>query len=581
MARIRKESVGQSLDRIDAVLKITEKQREEYGTFLDYYRGLQWKSRSGIFRAPIGRFDAGEPVVVNYSYNTIRTIVPTLYFKNPRMFANAAREEFLDRVPLVNLVSNYDFRALNVKEEVKRTILRAQIGGIAYFETGYSFLEEEIEKEPELSLVVPSPEEPVSEEPEEKKVQFSDMRIIQDSPSLISRSLMEVVVDPYVNQHSEVPWYAIREIKPIEMVKKDPRFKNVKNLKPNAKFDKVVVNTFSEEYRKSSDLKFLEMWHYTDRWKGKTFTIARGHKGKLREFDTPDGYGLVPLVFNEDPESNFHISTIKVFRDQQDEINRMRMYMLEHVKRTLPRMVVDSDKASDEEDMNRVTSSDLSEIVQFPGGSDAIKPLQFATLSPDLYAVDRKLIQDMTVSSGLSDFQRGKALKVPSATEAQLIEQSSRLRVDEGLDTVSDAVVQAMTNIFKLRQKFTTGEQTVPIIGEDNLDIWKEFETYTREMIQGEFEFTVDYGSTQKKDQDFEKTQWLQLAPILTNLKLQSRADPSLNLIGRSLMKAFERPQSEIDLLFPMQTPETQLPGPPGQAPVSPEAVLSILGGAR
>ena len=187
-------------------------------------------------------------------------------------------------------------------------------------------------------------------------------------------------------------------------------------------------------------------------------------------------------------------------------------------------------------------------------------------LSPDIYNVENYLKDDMRVASMLTDFQRGLAVKTPSATEASIIEQSSRLRVDEGLDIVADMVERVMTNAFKLRQEYTTGEVVIPIIGEMNLPVWEQFAAYTREQIQGEYEITIDYGSTQKKDADYEKSQWLQLAPILQNLVVQAQQVPQMALIGRAIMRAHERPEDEIDGLFP-QTP----PAPPMAPPIGPQ----------
>ena len=571
-----KDSSKKWLERIDTSWDITRDYRKDYRTFVNYYRGKQW-SLEGANEGQVVT-EALDSIVVNWTFNTIRTIVPTVFFKNPRIFPQATREEFIDRVPLIRNIANYDWRILNIKKEMKRTILRSLIGGLAWLETGYSFIEEEIENDtPDTSGL--TPEEILAGQREgEPEQKFSELRIRKDSPYVLSRSLVEVAVDPFASELDELAWHAVREVKPLEFVKKDPRFKGTRKLKANMKMDDIQVNRFKKEMTKRTDGEFVELWHVTDRWRGKTFTVARGHVGMLREFDTPLGYDLVPMFFNEDPEATQHLSIVGIMKDQQDEINRLRSFMLEHVKRTLPRMAYNRDIMTDEEDINRLAESEQAELIGVPGDpNQAIKAINFPSLSPDLYAADNRMAQDMQISSGLSDFQRGQAAKVPSATEAQLIEQSSRLRVDEGLDIVSDVAEKVTKNIVQLRQQFTTGVKSVPIVGPDNVILWEQLTNYTRERIQGDYEYIVEYGSTQKRDDDFLRNQWLTLAPTLANLA--QNPTPANLTIGRELGRAFKITQAVIDQIFP--DPQQAQQGAPGIAPpvVNPQEIFNLLGG--
>lgn len=572
-----KRKINEWFDRIDAARKIFQPWHKDYKRWVHFFRGEQWgleEVNSTI-----------NPLVINYVYNTIKTMIPTLYFKNPKIYVNATRPEYEANAAVVQELINYDWRTLYIKTEMKRTILRSLIGGLGWLETGYVFEVEEA-KPNELSLE--GIEEAIAgeiEEEETNKQEFTEFKILKDSPFAIARSMLDVVIDPFSNIIEERAWHAIREIKPIEMVKRDPRFEGVKNLEANANFDnQLILNTFRDEYRKDTDLKFVELYHVTDRWDGQTFTIARGHKNRLRVFDTPDGYDIIPLYLNEDPEQPQPISVVELMQDQQQEKNRMRAYMLEHIKRSLPRMAYDRTILANEQDVQRIVNSDMDEMIGVPGNpSQILQPINFPSLPADMFNVDSKLNEDMQIASGLTDFQRGQAIKVPSATEAQFIEASSRLRVDEGLDIVSDVAAQISENIIKLRQKFTTGEQTIPIVGEGLSQSWK---TYTSDEIQGEFEFVPEYGSTQKRDQDFLKSQVTQVTPIVQNLVASGNAQ--LYELGRQVLKVFQFPPPIINKIFPqLQDPmqaggEPQAPqgAPQGLPPgVDIQQLLSGLGG--
>lgn len=552
-------------DRIDAARKIYQPYHTEYKNWVNFFRGNQWSAEEAN-----GTIN---PLVINYVFNTIKTMVPTLYFKNPKVYVHATRPEFAANAAVVQELINYDWRTLGIKREIKRAILRSLIGGISWVETGYVF--EEVPDTQFQTFSEDSIDQAINgttEEDEPMKQEFTEFKIKKDQPFAISRSQLEVIVDPFCNVLEEAGWSSVYELKPIEMVKRDPRFEGTKNLEASATFDnEVVLNTFREEYRKNSDLKFVELWHITDRWEGKTFTVARGHKKKLRTFDTPQGYGLIPLYFNEDPESTRHISVVDQMSDQQQEKNRLRAYMLEHVKRSLPRMGYDKSVLTSEQDKNALINSDMDELIGLPGRPiDILMPINFPSLPADMFNVDSRLNEDMQIASGLTDFQRGQAIKVPSASEAQFIEQNSRLRVDEGLDVVSDFAAQIAENMVKLRQKFTTGDNVIPVVGENMAMEWK---TYTEKDIEGEFEFIPEYGSTQKRDQDFMKAQITQVLPMIQNLVVSN--DPRLHELGRRVLKVYEWPEPEINKIFPIQ----QQPNPLQGAQAQPSAPLNAPSG--
>lgn len=566
MAKLK---VDDWFNRIDAAKKIYQPHHKEYKNWVNFFRGNQWTAEEAASTI--------NPLVINYVFNTIKTMVPTLYFKNPKIYVHATRPEFAKNAANVQEVVNYDWRILGVKREIKRTVLRSLIGGISWIETGYVF-----EVEPENDSFPTFDENAIdqsingaTEEEETTKQEFTEFRIKKDSPFAISRSQLEVITDPFCNVLEESAWSATCELKPIEMVKRDPRFEGTKNLEPSATFDdEIMLNNFRAEYRKNADLKFIELWHVTDRWEGKTFTIARAHKRKLRNFDTPQGYSLIPLYFNEDPESTKHISVVDQMSDQQQEKNKLRAYMLEHVKRSLPRMGYDKTMMTNEADVNRLVNSDMDELIPLPGRPvDVLMPINFPSLPADMFNVDSRLNEDMQIASGLTDFQRGQAIKVPSASEAQFIEQNSRLRVDEGLDVVSDFAAQIAENLIKLRQKFTTGENVVPIIGDNRAVEWK---TYTDKDIEGEFEFIPEYGSTQKRDQDFMKAQLTQVLPIVQNLVVSN--NPQLYELGRRALKVFEWPEPEIEKIFPTQSaqPLQGSQAQPGGSPQGPAGGIDI-----
>ena len=116
-------------------------------------------------------------------------------------------------------------------------------------------------------------------------------------------------------------------------------------------------------------------------------------------------------------------------------------------------------------------------------------------LSADVYNFSAIIEEDINTVSGVSEYARGQMPEIRrTATEASIIADAGNSRVAEKLAIVELAIAHVARRVVQVMQQFMTGEQMarVSIAGPQDM-----FITYTRDDIVGEFDFSVEAGSTQ------------------------------------------------------------------------------------
>jgi len=111
--------------------------------------------------------------------------------------------------------------------------------------------------------------------------------------------------------------------------------------------------------------------------------------------------------------------------------------------------------------------------------------------------------------SGVSEYQRGNQPEIRrTATEAAMINDGANARSADKLSIVERAIGDVAERVVKLTQEFLTSDSVARIIGPDGAAQWVQ---YTADDIQGEYDFTVEAGSTQPQNESSRRQAALQL----------------------------------------------------------------------
>jgi hypothetical protein len=147
---------------------------------------------------------------------------------------------------------------------------------------------------------------------------------------------------------------------------------------------------------------------------------------------------------------------------------------------------------------------------------EVVVPMPQTPLSPEIYNTSAIIEEDINTVSGVSEYARGQMPEIRrTATEASIIADAGNARAADKLAIVELSIGQIARRVIQLMQQFMTGEQMARIAGKGGEDM---FFTYSREDIVGEFDYTVEGGSTQPINDTIRKQQAVSLLNAMAPL---------------------------------------------------------------
>jgi hypothetical protein len=470
-----------------------------------YYRGDQWLSEAA-------RGAYNDQIVVNMVFANIKTILPSINFKNPKIFAKARKKPYrtpdggyfdtLSAAIIYELLLNYYYQELDIKRQVDLCLMDALIGPWGIAQIGYTTKTEKI-KDGELLEIL----------------EF----IREESPYVQRISPLDFRVDPEAKDSrlSDAKWTAVKWVKDLSDVKRTDKYSNTSKLKSNytagiedspgavkSPDDKWVTN--------SEDFQRVEGWDIWDRKTNKLITIVETHDKMLFEDDWPltyEGFPQEIIYFNENPDELFPVSDINIYLPQQDELNRIRSLQLEHIKKISQRKYLSQQNMLSEEEKRKITHGPSGTIAESTGDPErALVPIKDANISQDIYLIARLLKEDIREESGIPQFDQGIAQKFDTATEPALIAQGSQNKKGERMQIVENFVCRIMRKFAEVLQQ-TMSDQSIPLsnnqhqevmkyiphklekIAGDNSTVILPWLNASKDDIQGEYDFEIEVGS--------------------------------------------------------------------------------------
>ena len=512
-----KEDVSIWKDRLSVSNRKYKKDAEDnIKRWRKYYQGKQWLSESAAQAYT-------DQIVVNMVFANIRTILPNINFRNPKIFATAKKKPYRDQNGgyydtigasiILEMLLNYYYRELNIKRQIDKALMDALIGPWGIVQIGYTTATEKI-KDDEL-------------------LEVSEL-IREESPYVQRISPLDFRVDSEAkDSHLEdARWTAARWIKSLEDVKRNDRYKNTAKLKSNFTVD----TNFSDSSFKSpsqnstmsmtSDWERVEGWDIWDKKTNRLITLVETHDKFLYEGEWPlsfEGFPYEIIYFNENPDELFPISDVEIYQAEQDELNRIRSLQLEHIKKISQRKYISQQNMLSEEEKRKITHGPSGTIAECTGDPErALVPIKDASVSQDIYLIARMLKEDIREGSGVPQFEQGIAEKFDTATEPALMAQATQTRKTERLSIVENYVVRIMRKFAQVLQQtmseqsvsltqdqFTEAQNSLPhklskITGPE-ANILLPWITASKDDIQGEYEFSIEVGSMQPINQEQRK----------------------------------------------------------------------------
>ena len=526
-----------------------------------YYRGDQWAG--GGDGMSIDSYK--DKPVDNMIFSNIKTIMPSVNFQNPKIFVQARKKPYKIKDGIFDTISasvifeillNYHYRILETKRQVDKCLLDALLGPWGIMQLGYT-LETEKFKDDEL-------------------LETNEL-LKSESPFAIRVSPLDFRSDPEAkDSHLEdAKWIAFKWVKTLDAVKVNPKYKNTDKLKSNVRMEfeykeEGAAMTGGGDMRGISsgdDYKRVEGWDIWDKDNHRLITLVDGHNKFIQDTDWPlefsggNGFPVETLYFNENPDELYPVSDVEIYLPAQDMLNRMNSMFLDHVRRISQRRYLAKEGALTAEEMRKLTHGPDGTVISTTLNPENIQLLKDATVSQDLYMSIRQLKESIRENSGIPMFEKGIGQKFDTATEPALMAQGMNSTKAARTAIVEDFVVHVVTKLgkilqqtmpamsvplsneqFKLAQQFTQSKLE-KITGQQGAMILQPWLNADKEDIQGDYDFTIEVGSTQPHNPETRKRDSVMLFNLMKDNPMVDGIEGT-----RRVLEAFE--QSDIDKLM-------------------------------
>jgi len=532
---------------------------------INLYRGRQYRGQA-----------VGDRLLVNISFSTINTLAPAVSIGRPKINVNPRRPEDAEKAILTESIINYWWQHYGCQPEFQRAVKDYLILGHGWVKTGYRFIEES-----KIDNVEYSADEAAVGEPADDVE--SQLIIREDRPFLERVDPFEMFVDPDAMCMEDARWIAQRTRRPFKDAKADKRYDAAarKDLSPSS-YQKYA--NMDKGYRvdsgSSSDEAYCDIYEYynIDTGELSVFSDSGGDKFLIKPIKMPYEFGhpFFMLRNYEIPGFFYPMGELEAIEPLQYELNETRTQMMLHRKR-YSRKWLFQESAFDDDGRQALASDEDNVIVPVKSGenlNNVVVPMPALINPPEFYNQSSLIQNDIDRVSGVSEYQRGAIPETTrTAREAAIIAEAGNARVAEKLVAIENAIAACASNLIMLAQQFLTGEQTIRIIGTENAPVWL---TFDKDYISGEFDFTVEAGSTAPRNEAFRRDMALQIVSAMQPFAQAGLVNlPKLAEYVLSQGFGVKDPGSFLQEAPP--APEPQMPEgmPPGMEGMPPE-----MGGA-
>ena len=473
---------------------------------INLYRGRQYRGQA-----------VGDRLLVNIAFSTINTLAPSVAIGRPKINVNPRRPEDGDKAVVTESIINYWWQHYECQPQFQLAVKDYLILGHGWVKTGYRFVEEAKTKDIEDSAdEAADPKKPTDDVE-------SDFIIREDRPFLERVDPFDMFVDPDATSMDNARWIAQRTRRPIKDIKNDQRydFSARKEVGPSSYQRYGDINTTPNFYTTNSygeEDAYADIFEYYDIDTGEMSVFSdSGDKFLIKPIKMPYVFGhpFFMLRNYDIPGFFYPMGELEAIEPLQYELNETRTQMMNHRKR-YSRKWLALESAFDDFGRQMLASDDDNVIVPVKGSenlNNVVVPMPALINPPEFYNQSALIQNDIDRVSGVSEYQRGAIPETTrTAREASIIAEAGNARVAEKLVNIENAIARCAANLIMLAQQYLTGEQTVRIVGTEAAPVWL---TFDRDYIAGEFDYSVEAGSTAPRNEAFRRDMALQVVSAM------------------------------------------------------------------
>lgn len=495
---------------------------------------------------------------LNYIFAYVKSEVPRLALRDPRISVNPKKGSSILSARILEKALNYIWRTKKLKRELKKNILDVLLVGHSWFKTGYTGKFGSIEDANGNTFEFVENED------------FFGYRVPYDNISF----------NPDANDPPfDCKWIAHKVWVSLDELQANKEYEHTDDLEPSIKDDQEVDkrDPIDNTKRFDPDARMVKIYEVWDKTNQTICTIAEGCEYYLKKPTKwpyeMRGFPFSFLRLNDDPWCPYGLPDTFMFEPQVIELIKIRAQEIDHIKRFNRQLLLaDGHMTPDAKDQFSQGITGAVIDVQTNGRplGDIVAPIPYPNIQTDIYAIEDRITQDIARVSGQTGTEQGVLQKTATRSlgELQDINQGASNRREDKVDTIEDFIEDVAYNLVALLQQFADMPFYVAVAGDEAEQVMQEVAnrpsantpnavtnkqgfTFTKEDIQGEFDFEVVPGSTKPLDSQQKMQIMLQVLDTLPKLGVQP--GPITQYIGQEIaqeldMEGFKKAvQDEIE----------------------------------
>ena len=433
----------------------------------------------------------------------------------------------------------------NFKQELKATVRRTKVCGVAYVKLGFQRLLEprpditaEIEDVTRKMAVMKSILEDISEgdldddspRMAELKTLLADLQqkeylVVREGPVFDFPRATAIIIDPacrHLKTLAGAGWLA----EEFEMSAEEVRETyGVKVSKTAVAYHKDGQVYSDNNHEADKDKLVYRVYEVQNKRLRQVFTVCEGHEDFLKEPAAP--YCLVdrfftifPVVFNEIEHEKrlYPPSDIELARDIQNEYNRSRNGLREHRIAARPYYVHDG--TLEDEEKRKLANHAAHEIITvtaLAAGQTIESKLQrgpTAPIDPNLYETEMHYT-DLLRVVGVQEANMGGGSSGSTATESSIAEQSRGASIADNVDDLDEMLSELAKAFSQVALAHLSKQTVVEIVGDGA--IWPDM-AQTREEIAKDLYLDIKAGSSGRPNRASELANMERGMPMLVQI---------------------------------------------------------------
>jgi len=518
-----------------------------WGKYKDYYRHRSFKK--GI-------------IPVNLMFSVLRSMVPQVYFRNPRVTVTARKPglEAELNARIVQKIDNWLLTELAAKKQFKAMVQDCFFCGMG---SGFSGYDSAFGFDP--SKADPTGRFTLTQFDKAGNAIEFNSNVNPGMPWFL-RARPEDVVYPWgATDRDSLEWVALRVFRQLEDVKSDPKYSNTAELQGSftprrSTPEGGVVVDINEFNKPATDAQWVELWQVHNLRDGKVKVLTMENPSFLRNDKDDmqiDGLPVDTICFNQDPDYIYGVPDARIIEPQLLELNDIRTQAMKHRRIDILKTLVKKNVMSPE-DIQKLTDEDVQAFVEIDCGDatnlrDVVVPLNpgASGILQDLIAQGEIVRGDVRETVGFSRTATGEfqGKTHVSATETDKVFQSMNLRMDERRDQVADLVERVVRRWNQIIFTRWTAERVASVIGPDGAKYWLKF---TGPQIKDEYDTTVAAEEGPVMDAETKKQMGIQAAQTWAQLNQGAikMGTPVPAEIQRLIFSQFDGTGLDIDRLL-------------------------------